>query len=226
LEKTLTNSFSHVQKLKDVKTLKITKNLESSADHATNDLVPLIICPITKMELNGHHPFVAIWTTGFVLSEKAIKEVGIDSLQEEYGPFQASDLIRLLPLEHEVDDLRAAMHYRRQASKSSKKSSDGSKKKGSAEGTDGKEASSGGDDISGKKRKSDETSSSNPATFTQAPKPKLSKTDKLVTTASSIVKEAGEKSEVYKNLFHKDNEKDRKDKDLFMTVAGLRYTLN
>lgn len=39
------------------------------------------MCPVTLQELNGSHSFVVLKTSGWILSEKAIKEVGIDSLQ-------------------------------------------------------------------------------------------------------------------------------------------------
>lgn len=39
------------------------------------------MCPVTLQELNGSHSFAVLKSTGWVMSEKAIKEVGIDSLQ-------------------------------------------------------------------------------------------------------------------------------------------------
>lgn len=57
-------------------------------------LLPQFRCPVTQMDFNGLHPFVFIWSTGWVLAEKAVRELGIDALQEEYGPFVEDDIIR------------------------------------------------------------------------------------------------------------------------------------
>jgi len=82
----------------------------------------LPVCPIVGVHLNGLHPaYVITNKLGLahkkkkkskegrkhqdtqdsqrpnVISEKAIKEMGYDTLQEEYGPFQKEDLIRLVP---------------------------------------------------------------------------------------------------------------------------------
>lgn len=46
------------------------------------------------MEFNGIQPFVFIWSTGWVLSEKAVREIGVEGLNAEYGPFSESDIIR------------------------------------------------------------------------------------------------------------------------------------
>lgn len=39
------------------------------------------MCPVTLQEMNGAHAFVVVFSTGWVMAEKAIKEVGVDSLQ-------------------------------------------------------------------------------------------------------------------------------------------------
>lgn len=39
------------------------------------------MCPVTLQEMNGSHAFVVLMTTGWVMSEKATKEVGIAGLQ-------------------------------------------------------------------------------------------------------------------------------------------------
>lgn len=39
------------------------------------------MCPVTLQEMNGSHAFVVIMTTGWVMSEKATKEVGVAGLQ-------------------------------------------------------------------------------------------------------------------------------------------------
>lgn len=39
------------------------------------------MCPVTLQEMNGSHAFVVIMSTGWVMAEKATKEVGIAGLQ-------------------------------------------------------------------------------------------------------------------------------------------------
>lgn len=39
------------------------------------------MCPVTLQEMNGSHAFVVLMTTGWVMSEKATKEVGVAGLQ-------------------------------------------------------------------------------------------------------------------------------------------------
>merc|ERR1712146_126217 len=53
------------------------------------------ICPITNVEMNGINPFVLIRSSGHVISKKAIDELGMDELQEDYGPFCEQDLIQI-----------------------------------------------------------------------------------------------------------------------------------
>jgi Rtf2 RING-finger len=43
--------------------------------------VAQFVCPVTLLEFGGRYPFVAIRCTGYVLAEKAIKEVGLEGLQ-------------------------------------------------------------------------------------------------------------------------------------------------
>ena len=79
-----------------------------------------IVCPITGMELNGTQPiFVLVKEESTkkkskthkekkeqedleeeqpnVVSEKAMKEMGMEALQQEYGPFHPDHIIRLIP---------------------------------------------------------------------------------------------------------------------------------
>jgi hypothetical protein len=228
--------------------------MQNPASINSTDLsIPFILCPVTKLEMNGRHPFVVVWSSGFVLSERALKEVGVESLQEEYGPFQLSDTIKLLPLEAEMDELREAMFYRRQQKDKEKeaKKSQKKEKKSSSQEKDNTNNNGNNDDndedINNKnekknrKRKSEEISSSSqvhpsetpilpsgiaPATVAALPKPTTtsSSSNKLITSAKESIKAHEQKSDVYKSLFHKEST-ELKDRDLFMSVAGIRYTL-
>lgn len=101
-------TFSHIRKMKDVVTLVLCPNPSSStatgatgiglamsaanasktgAEGAIETETSLaremcrFICPITRSELDGLHPFLVIWPTGCVLSDKAMRELGPDALQ-------------------------------------------------------------------------------------------------------------------------------------------------
>lgn len=39
------------------------------------------MCPVTLQEMNGAHSFIVLFNTGWVMAEKATKEVGIAGLQ-------------------------------------------------------------------------------------------------------------------------------------------------
>ena len=71
-------------------------------------------CPLTGLDFNGIIPFVLVWKTGYVLSEKAVKEMGISDLQGEYGPFTSDDLVRLIPLECDLEKAQKTMKDRRE----------------------------------------------------------------------------------------------------------------
>eukprot|EP01039_Chlorochromonas_danica_P005556 gene5556-6118_t len=212
LEKRLAHGgLSHIRGLKDLKALKFTPLVHDNRQDGDADPC-LFMCPVTNQEFNGLYPFYVIWTTGWVISEKAIKELGIESLQSEYGPFTEQDLVRLIPQDIEMDAQRAAMHDRRAAAKASKKAHSKDKKE------------NGDDGEKGKKRKKDVAEQEEHDRDEQLPqRTKLSSS--LLEEVSKNVQDQQKGSEIYKKLFHKDGEKDRTDRDLFMTVAGIRYTL-
>lgn len=100
------------------------------------------ICPITSVELNGIQPAylivkmkskntkrdrVGVDTDNVheeipnVLSEKAIKEMGIDALQEEYGPFQKDDMIRLVPSSMALAEIKDKLRAKWESDKATKK---------------------------------------------------------------------------------------------------------
>lgn len=222
LDKKISSAASHVRNMKDLKQLKLFPNPNySSHDEVEGELPAMFSCPITKMEFNGNHPFVAIWTTGFVLSEKAVKELGIEALQSEYGPFQTDDLVRLIPTIYEIELQTNQMIERRNKRKSSKKSKE-------CTGSDGIDSTQ----KEKKKRKHQEGDEStlkkthaSSADGTSGGVTSISKSSSLVKSANSVVKSQEDTSTVYKGLFHKDLEKDKHDRDLFMSVAGIRYTL-
>lgn len=203
--------FPHIKSLKDIKTLNF-----HSADSDNSDAGNNFVCPVTTLEFNGLNSFYCIWTTGFVISEKAIRELGIESLQSEYGPFVNEDLIKLLPNEEELLQLKEKLLEKKRIEKLNKK--DKKKKRSSDESQQKEIVDSNIDNSEGKITEDDQVPK-------KSKKESISAQDSIVKKAVENIQSNSSSSDVYKKLFHKDGEKDRHDRDLFMTVAGFRYTL-
>lgn len=232
LDRTVNPSFSHIRGLKDLKELIFAPNSEyDPAGEVEANNQSMFACPVTLTVFNGQHPFIFLWSTGYVLSEKAMREIGHEQLQAEYGPFDPEDSIRLLPLEEEKSEQIRQMQVRRSKNKKEKKESK-KRKDLSNEFAIVVEDSSlaavhiekktktverSGSDRVGKNESCDEGSSNARG---------LSVATSTAKAVSGIISRREEASAVFKNLFHKDNAADKHDKDLFMTVAGLRYSIS
>jgi len=225
LEKSLNAAFAHIRGLKDLKECKFARNPSPDSPNP-------FVCPITLTEFDGTHPFVLIWTTGYVLSEKAVKTVSIEELQTEYGPFEESDLVRLVPPEDLMEAQTAAMVVRREKAKAAAK--DKKKRKrveaGAAEEkSEAKRASFGeedeGQDRASKARKSPTGVAEAAAIAPAVAAPKsLSYAALAAKKAAEMVKQSAKKDSVYSRLFHSGTQK-ASDKGLFIQTAGHRYTL-
>lgn len=134
VDKTLPPEYSHIRGLRDVVNLNFHPNPDAptagtDVDWSTDNWAPYS-CPIANVEMNGRFPFVALRQQRAlggsggaadgdaprvnVISEKAFKEVGLDSLQAEYGPFGSDDVIPLIPGDVERVALVEAMVQRRE----------------------------------------------------------------------------------------------------------------
>lgn len=105
---------SHIRGLKDLHSARF--HVEKGSN------VPS--CPVTGAELNGKHPAFLIPKKGDepnVLSERAIKEMGIEALQADYGPFEKVDMIRLAPPDSIMEEIREAVAKKQELEKSNKK---------------------------------------------------------------------------------------------------------
>ena len=71
IEKSMPKAFRHIKKLKDIK--EVRAEYKTSQDDASK----IIVCPVSKRELNGFHPFLAVWGCGCVISDEAAKELKI-----------------------------------------------------------------------------------------------------------------------------------------------------
>lgn len=63
LKNSLPSEFSHIQSLKDVTMVNIDTTTEG------------IMCPVSRVELNGVNEFKLMWNCGCLISEKALREV-------------------------------------------------------------------------------------------------------------------------------------------------------
>ena len=187
IEKTLPVKYSYIRGLKDIKTLQFKLNpLHSTTDRNSN--ICKYICPITSQEFNGIIPFIYIWSTGYVLSENGYNEIGVQNLQEEYGPFNDDDIIRLFP--SDVETMTKNMEIRRSKSKEGKKQN---KKRNNVDDTATNESKC-DTDLEQKKHKvsSDAAIAKN----------KVKLTSSISTIAAKAVQEQETKSEIFKSLFH------------------------
>ena len=107
----------HVRGLKDLKEVRF--HLTTSADGTT---VP--VCPIRGSELNGQIPAIALIPGGTVnvISEKALKEMGSEIL-EEYGPSKKT--LKLAPTTAQLKEIQG----RRKSSKKGPEESSGKRKR-------------------------------------------------------------------------------------------------
>lgn len=236
LEKTLNPSFAHIRGLKDLKTLKFTRNsLLDASETSESSTHSQFVCPISGDEFNGMVPFAFILTTGFVLSDRSIREMGIEALQVEFGPFTSADIIRLNPSEEELPAQRALMESRR--SERSKKISKRKHENGGEDETktsssacitneDATATRSSGETSKATKREASTLTSSLTSSSSSSSSAKLSSSFTLVKSASEKVGQQSEHSSAFRSLFHTDEEAAKNSRDLFMSVAGLRYTIS
>lgn len=123
----------YIRGLKDLHTVRF----QLSTKVGKNDeKIDVPICPVTSVELNGVQPAFLIVKIKKkknkrkerdqmskdekemiegpnVLSDKAIRELGFDSLQEEYGPFHKDDLIRLAPPHKMIKEINLKLDEKR-----------------------------------------------------------------------------------------------------------------
>ena len=119
LDKSLKSEFGHVRTLKDVK--EVIFESASTSNENEKESKCRWMCPLTGLEFNGIVPFLLLWSSGKVISDKGYREMGVEALQEEYGPFTTDDVVKLLPLERELAKQQENMAARREKRQSKKK---------------------------------------------------------------------------------------------------------
>lgn len=227
LDKTLHASFGHIKGLKDVKELIFTPNPEytpvsSSVDYtlacqgSQEVAIARYMCPVTQQPFNGSYPFVAIWKTGYVLSEKALREIGHDGLQMEYGPFTADDVVGLLPNDEELTKRRASLEVKMElAKKKAKEEKKRQRENGEAPAANGKARAKKTSKINNDTVRSEKVKINS----------KLASSATIAAEAQNHVAASKASNDMYGKLFHKDKDAKKSGRDLFMSVAGIRYTL-
>lgn len=145
VDKALPPEFVHIRGLRDVVECRFFANpapRPGRDDSAGLETWAPFSCPVAGVEMNGRHPFVvlrrrtaAARASGgaaaaaseeardarvTVLSEKALKEVGLAALQAEYGPVAEDDVIQLVPGDAERATMVAALDARRAAERVAK----------------------------------------------------------------------------------------------------------
>lgn len=129
---------THIEKLKDVVELDLTLNpaYDSRRQDAVGDgmyedkLVSMFMCPVTGLEMNGRFRFVFCFSTGKVISERAVKVLQKDL--NEAGRYKEDDLVLLNPSDEEIDDQTRRMAERRARVKAEKKAAKAAKKNSDA----------------------------------------------------------------------------------------------
>jgi len=121
--RTLPTRLAHIRGLRDLVDCRLTTPVggKDTTEYHTGEAPAVAACPVSGQLLDGSKPFVVLRTTGWVLSQTAVDEVGLAALRDEYGPFEASDLIRVAPDDAELETLRHAMAARRDAAKQRRK---------------------------------------------------------------------------------------------------------
>jgi hypothetical protein len=113
----------HVRGLKDLHPVRFQLGPSSDETQTTSSSVP--VCPMTGLELNGMVTALLLVskkdkkTTPNVVSERALKEMGLEALQAEYGPFD--EMIRLAPPASSLDEIKEQLEQKRTLEKLSKK---------------------------------------------------------------------------------------------------------
>jgi hypothetical protein len=119
--KKLPEAFSHIRGLRDLIDVKSQPPKGSETDYVHGDGAPFCQCPLTGASFDGSEPFVVVRTSGWLIAQKAISELGEQALQDEYGPFKREDLVVAAPDPDDVRDASRALAEKRAAAKAKKK---------------------------------------------------------------------------------------------------------
>ncbi|XP_034666393.1 replication termination factor 2 [Drosophila subobscura] len=125
----------HVKSLKDIKTLQLTPNPAFTEEDKTEGLLDTrhapYICKLIGLEMSGKFRFVALWTCGCVVSERALKQIKGNSASTCplcQTPYSVEDIVVLNGNEEDLELMKVKMEMRAAKRKSSKKDKKEAKK--------------------------------------------------------------------------------------------------
>lgn len=118
----------HIKTMKDIKQLQLTANPAFTEEDKTEGLLDTrhapYICKLIGLEMSGKFRFIALWTCGCVMSERALKEIkgssaGTCPLCQQ--PFSVEDVIVLNASDEDLELMNVKMEMRQAKKKASKK---------------------------------------------------------------------------------------------------------
>ncbi|XP_034288957.1 replication termination factor 2 isoform X3 [Pantherophis guttatus] len=128
-DKVLVEAASHIKSIKNVIELNLSDNPAWTGDKGNTkgdkyaDIQSArFICPVVGLEMNGRHRFCFLRNCGCVFSERALKEIKMETCHKCGIPFQDDDVIVLNGSKEDVEMLKKRMEERRLKSKVGKKS--------------------------------------------------------------------------------------------------------
>ncbi|KAH8412671.1 hypothetical protein KR009_004426 [Drosophila setifemur] len=125
----------HVKSLKDIKQLQLTPNPAFTEEDKTEGLLDTrhspYICKLIGLEMSGKFRFVALWSCGCVMSERALKQIKgnvASTCPLCQLPYSVEDVVVLNGNDEDLELMRVKMEMRATKRKSSKKDKKEAKK--------------------------------------------------------------------------------------------------
>lgn len=126
---------AHVKSMKDIRQLNPTPNPAFTEEDKTEGLLDTrhspYICKLIGLEMSGKFRFVALWSCGCVLSERALKQIKgsvASTCPLCQAPYSVEDVVVLNGNEEDMELMRVKMEMRAAKRKSSKKDKKSAKK--------------------------------------------------------------------------------------------------
>jgi hypothetical protein len=122
LAKARVPALQHIAGLKDVLECRVAMRGAREGEGEDADAEARFSCPVTRLDANGKHRFVAMRPCGCVLAERALKELPSEQCLVCGQPARAADAVLINPTEPgDLERAKLAMAARKAARKASKK---------------------------------------------------------------------------------------------------------
>ncbi|KAH8419335.1 hypothetical protein KR222_005664 [Zaprionus bogoriensis] len=129
------DTSAHVRSMKDIKTLQLTPNPAFTDEDKTEGLLDTrhapYICKLIGLEMSGKFRFVALWTCGCVMSERALKQIKgstANTCPLCQQPYSVEDVIVLNGNDEDLELMKVKSEMRAAKRKSAKKDKKDAKK--------------------------------------------------------------------------------------------------